>query len=613
MTPHDPNRIRDLFVAREKWMRPIHDGMERIRRVYDGEAEVHIKDMEREEGASVPNLLAQGVEQMAGRVASVAPMALFASSSPGTRAADRRAQTARDTVQGWWETDRHSIKRRLRAKNLIAYGMAPAVVQYDFKKKRPTWVLRSPLECFPAIDMLPGESVPTDCMFSYRRSVGWLKAHGYGAQVAAVRGDFPQDDTPDAQMRVIEYWDADGCTTVLTGAVAPQQNGTSTYGAIASGRSVVANFVPNPTGVMQVSVPSRLNLSRVGGQFDAMVNMYYTQARLMALEVEAIERGIFPDTFLVSRAGETAKLIAGPYDGRSGLFNIVEGGTVEQLQINPGYQTNNVIDRLERSQRITGGIPPELGGESGTNIRTGRRGDQVLSAVIDYPVGEAQEVLAYALREEDEAAIALSKQFDGDTPRTLFVGGGNAIRTTTYIATKVFATSDHVVQYPATGTDMNALTIGIGQRIGLGTMSKKTGASLDPLIADAEYEHDAIQAEGLEQALLAGLQQQVSQGALPPLALAKIIRLVTSDKMELAEALNKVVEDAQREQEEQQQAQAQQASPEAAMAPGAEAALTGSSIPGTNPTQASFSTLLTALRKPGMTIQPGRNIPQGGI
>lgn len=608
----DADEIRDLYTAREKWYRPVHEAMEKIRRVYDGEAELHIKELEREEGASVPNLLAQGVDQMAGRIASSTPYATFASQKPGQRASDRRADTARNTVQGWWEADRHAIKRRIRSKYLIAFGMGPAIVQYDFKRKRPTWVIRNPLESYPAIDMLPGESVPSDCIFAYERSVGWLTAHGYGPQIAAIRGHFPQDTSPDSNVRVIEYWDPDGVTTILTGVTPPQEDGTYVYGALATDAAVVLHHVPNEIGMMQVAIPSRLSLSRTGGQFDAMVGQYYTQARLMALEVEAIERGIFPDTFLVSYQGEEAKLLSGPYDGRSGLFNVVQGGTVQQMQVQPGYQTNGVIDRLERSQRITGGIPAELGGESGNNIRTGRRGDQVLSAVIDFPVGEAQEVLAYSLCEEDKVAIALSKRWDGDTPRTVYVGTGNATKVTTYVANQVFPVDDHVVAYPATGTDLNSLMIGIGQRIGIGMMSKKTAATLDPMISDAEYEHDAIQAEGIEQALLAGLQQQVTSGAMPPLVLAKIMTLVRSDRMELAEALNKVVEDAQKEQQAQQDAMAAQ-SPEAAMAPGAEASLTGSTIPGASQTQQSYSTLLTALRKPAMTIQPGRNIPQGGV
>jgi hypothetical protein len=231
------------------------------------------------------------------------------------------------------------------------------------------------------------------------------------------------------------------------------------------------------------------------------------------------------------------------------MVNIIAGGDIRDIQSQPGYLTNPTIDRLERNQRVTAGIPAEFGGESSTGIRTGRRGDAVLSAVIDYPVAEAQETFAYSLQEENEVAIALCKAWAGDVEKTLYVGTGNSNRPVTYTPNKTFVTDAHTVSYPATGSDLNSLIIGIGQRVGLGIMSKKTAAVLDPYVDNPEMEHDQIIAEGLEQALVAGLQQQAAQGAIPPLVVAKVMRLVRDDKMELAEAFNKVTEDAIKEKE----------------------------------------------------------------
>ena len=137
------------------------------------------------------------------------------------------------------------------------------------------------------------------------------------------------------------------------------------------------------------------------------------------------------------------------------------------------------------------------------------------------------------------------------------------------------------MSYPVVGTDMNSLMIGIGQRVGLGTMSKKTGGLLDPFISDVEEEHDRIITEALEQALLSGIQQQAASGAIPAMVLAKVMDLVGNDKMELAEAMNKVTEDAMKEAQAAQAAQGAPAAPsaEAQMAAGA-GALSGSPIPG---------------------------------
>jgi hypothetical protein len=335
-----------------------------------------------------------------------------------------------------------------------------------------------------------------------------------------------------------------------------------------------------------------------------MIGMYYQQAKLMALEVIAVEKGIFPDTYLVSRPGEVGRFLDGPHDGRTGMVNIIAGGDIRDVQAQPGYLTNPTIDRLERNQRVTAGIPQEFGGESGSNIRTGRRGDAVLSAVIDYPVAEAQEAFAYSLQEENKIAIALAKAWDGDTPRTLFIGTGNATKPVTYIANKTFETDEHIVSYPAAGSDLNSLIIGIGQRVGLGIMSKETAATLDPYIDNPETEHDAIIAEGLEQALMAGIQQQTSSGAIPPLVISKVMKLVRDDKMELAEAFNKVTEDAMAEKDQEEMS----ATPQGLAADATIAAMAGpqaggpgapAAVQGPNPSQQNLGALLSTLRRSG--------------
>ena len=328
--------------------------------------------------------------------------------------------------------------------------------------------------------------------------------------------------------------------------------------------------------------------------------MYYQQAKLMALETIAVEKGIFPDTYLVSRSGEVGRFLDGPHDGRTGMVNIIAGGDIKEVQSQPGYLTNPTIDRLERSQRLTAGIPAEFGGESGSNIRTGRRGDAVLSAVIDYPVAEAQETFAYALQEENEAAIELAKNWDGTNKRTIYVGTGNSARPVSYTANETFETKEHIVSYPASGADLNSLIIGIGQRVGLGIMSKETASTLDPYIDNPEFEHDTIIAEGLEQAIMSGLQQQAASGAIAPLVVAKVMKLVRSDKMELAEALNKVTEEALKE----QQAEAEQ-TPDSVSANATVQAMAGpqaeggpqAAVQGPNPSQQNLGSLLSTLRR----------------
>ena len=609
--------ILSLYRQRVTFYGPLHSKMRVIQSIYNGTAEVPLPDMERSDMPSVPNLLAQGVDQMAGRISSVVPNVIFAEKNTN-RSEKRRVQTAGRVITGWWQEDRLMMKMKQRARHLIAYGMSPVVLRWH--DDRPTWQVRHPLETFPSTDLAAGQVTPTDVIFAYRRPVGWLRAKGYGAQVAQVTGK--HDLRNDTSMLLIEYID-EYCTRLILTAFGDGDDMMGSYSQFGSGRmrGVDLEYIHHGFDEMTATVPMRITLDGAAGQFDNMIGMYYMQAKLMALETIAVEKGIFPDTYLVSRPGEVGRFLDGPHDGRTGMVNVIAGGDIREIQSQPGYLTNPTIDRLERNQRVTAGIPAEFGGESGSNIRTGRRGDAVLSAVIDYPVAEAQETFAYALEEENEIAIELAKAYAGDKTTTIFVGTGNATRAVTYTPNQVFPDNEHVVSYPATGSDLNSLIIGLGQRIGLGIMSKETAASLDPFIDNPELEHDRIIAEGLEQALVSSIQQQAAGGQIPPLVLAKIMTMVKDDRAEVAEALQKVTEQAAEEQRkaEEEAAMQQQMTPDQMMAPATMAAMMGpnaaqqSPIPGPTQGMNDLGALLGALRRPAMTINPMRGVDRGAV
>jgi len=322
--------------------------------------------------------------------------------------------------------------------------------------------------------------------------------------------------------------------------------------------AVELSRISNRTGMPLVIVPQRITLDKPHGQFDGLLGMYYTRARLQALTEIAIERGIFPDEYLVARPGENPEIIQ-IADGKSGQLGVVKGGDIQVQQSNPGYKTDTALDRLERQERLEGAIPAEFGGESGTNIRTGRRGDSVLAATVDFRVQEAQEIFASSMIEEDKIAIAIEKAYWGATSKSFFMPGmGGGIKD--YTPNKLWETDFHYVAYSAAGSDVNNLIVGLGQRLGTGLMSKESAREADPLISDPELEKDRLVAEGIEAALLSSIQTQAADpnGPYQPDDLAYIASQVQSNKMNLSEAIMA----AQRRAQERQAAMAPPQSPE---------------------------------------------------
>lgn len=540
------DQVLELYVERQRHYAGLHAGMTAVALVYEGKATIDLPDMDKTTMASVPNLLAQGVDQLAGRVAQIVPMAGFTPTRANIRSSVRRARTAGQVVQGWWAAERIKLKMAQRARHLLAFGMTPVTVRWDDYLKRPVREVRNPRETYPNPETINGTYIPGDCMFAFRRSVGWLINNGYENQVAVVTAKRVSDMRRDDEMTLLEYVYPGGRDLYVTGVVSSVTN-PYLIGQDPAGSQKIALLERQTLRDDRYSacvVPTRITLDRPNGAFDKMLGMYYAQAKLMALEIIKTEKDIFPDANLQSYPGETARWIEGPYDGRSGDVGIIAGGQLVEQRPAADFGGLNAIDRLERNARVTAGLPAEFGGESGTNIRTGRRGDSIMSAVIDYSIAEAQDCLAYGLEDEDRLAIALAKMYDGDNQRTIYVGVGNSARAVTYVANEVFETSEHRVTYPVSGADQNALIIGVEQRVGSRGMSRFTGMSLDPWIANPEYEHDRIQYEGIEDAVLASLQQKANSGEIPLTAVVQIQKMVLDDDMELGDAIIKVTEQA---------------------------------------------------------------------
>ena len=534
--------------------------MRDLRDYYNGDVIVPLPEINSDEQSAVANLLAQGLDQTAMRIASTRPDIYCPPTDNKRKRSRENAEILRKALFGWWENSRMDLQIAKRARHLIGYATTVTQLRFNPKTGCPEWHLRDPLTAYPATLLGVDDLRPRDVIFAYERSLGYLRSM-YPETARMFQSDSGAGE--DQPIEMIEY--VDGEEQVLIAMRGPVETGlfaTANY----SDDNIIVELerAPNPLGECPVVCAERISLDDSQGQFDGILGMYQMQARLMALEVIAVQKGVFPDTWLIGRPGETPQIV-NPADGLTGEVGVVRGGDLRDMQMQPGYMTNPAIDRLERAQRLTAGIPPEFGGESTTNIRTGRRGDAVLSAVVDFPVQEAQRIMARSLQEENRLAINMSKKYAGNKGKSFYVTSKNAKGRVDYTPNTNFESNDNVVIYSQAGADINNLVIGGGQRVGMGTMSKRSFMSLDPLVEDPEFEHDAVVAEQLESALLVSIQQQASEGIIPPADLARIMELVANNEYELAEAVDKVQKEAQERQATMVEATAAEAQPGLAM------------------------------------------------
>lgn len=530
--------ILDLYEQRKMDRADALRRKKLARDVYENKLKVNLSELDRLEMPAVANLMSQGVDAIGQRIASVLPSNIFPVMKEGIKRSIQEAQDRKAVIDYWFEEDRIDLIISRSARWYATYAASYTMVKPNQTKQCPQRYLRDPLTSFPDNCSMVGDPACGDCIFSYERPWAWLARNYPAAKSQLARAkNTPQNE----RFTIVEWVDDTEWVMLACGKPQPQPQLQQ------SGFLPIMRLeqVYHRAGQCPVSAAGRITLDAEVGQFDGMIGMYWQQAMLMALEVIAVKKGIFPDTWWIGRQGMTPKILRDA-DGLRGITGLAQDADPYTSNEQPGYKTDTTMDRLERAQRLDARIPAEFGGESGSNIRTGRRGDAVLAAVVDFPVQEAQRVFSRSLQHENLIGIELDKAWWGNKTKTIWMG----TRPTTYTPNALWTETYHRVSYSHAGADANTLALGVLQRVGAGTMADITAMELDPLVADAQHEKSRVDIMGLEKALLASIQNLASQGTIPPGDLARIIQLRTNDTP-LADAIAAA----------QKEAQARQATP----------------------------------------------------
>lgn len=296
-------QIVSLYKARRDAQGPILAQMRRVRDLANGDIIVPLNELDRNARSSTANLLVQGLDQTSMRVASTMPLPFFPPVKEGNERSKEMSRIRRKAMLSMWDHNKMDMKMRRRARHLLAYSSAPVMLRPDFKTLQPKWTVRNPLDTYYAPSDDPDNLVPDDCIFSYMKSASWL-IDNYGEKVIGkLRMGKVRFDT---QYIILEFVNDQEIVCCVMG---PENTETLSPEERAGLEVVELERMPNRAGVPLAVVAQRITLDLPKGQFDGVMGMYYTRARLQALTEIAIERGIFPDEYLIARPGENLSLI----------------------------------------------------------------------------------------------------------------------------------------------------------------------------------------------------------------------------------------------------------------------------------------------------------------
>jgi hypothetical protein len=549
------DEIVQLYHQRYDRLTPMHQAALDVRAAYYNEVTLPLPELDRVEKPLVANFVYSAGQQMAMRVASTMPDPRVPSTKPGQKAADQRARDRRNILLSWWDAERMKLKMRKRARHIVYYAGSPVILLPNFKHSRPTWKIRNPLATF-APEMDDGDVIPPDVIFTYPKDFGWI-ARNYPAAREAFGAP---DMVADGPVTVLEYQDD---TDYVLCAVGEKLKYPSTsFGGYQAPPervkvSVELSRVPNRVGRCTAVLASGIGLEQARGSFDGTIGMWQALGKLMALETIGMQRSIYPEEWLIDDPNSDGASIVTHADPLRGITGHVTGGKLEIVHPLPEAFSTNIMDRLERGIRIEGGVPAELGGESTSNIRTGKRGDQILSAVLDFPIQEMQEIMAVCLQEENKVAIAIDKAYFPTAKTIALAGTAGQI---TYQANDTWETDVNFTAYAHAGVDAQGLVIELGQMVGTGMMSKRSAMETHPMIEDAQSEFDRITVEHLRDGLLAGLAQMAQDPNMAPV-IAQTLIAAKQSETEVEDAVLQVHQALQAMQAQQAQQQAPPGAP----------------------------------------------------
>lgn len=487
-----------------------------------------------------PAIIAEAIDHTAMRASSVLPGVSCPAvdpSKPTGKSSTAYADVRRQVILEDWDDSRIKLLFRRGFRQLAGYATTSMLVMPDFTTKRPRIAMRNPLGAFP--DARSPEEVrpPTNVGFVFGRSAAWIRARYPEASEILGRNEAV---TEQGLWDLIEWIDAEH---IVLGIAGPRN---TLPGQVNAAARMELRRWPNRAGVVPAVCPPRVTMDKIASQVSHIVGMTDLMARMMALEILAAEKAIFPDRYIVGRDGQAPAIVGGSWkDGRTGEVNLLtDVDKIGELQSVPGPATMPTIDRLERNASVASGRVPQFGGETYGALRTGRGIDSLLGASTDPRVQELQETMEAYLPWLNEALLAT---YEGYWPERTYTHIPGGFTPSKHITAE---TRRNKVRYPIIGADLQGTTIALAQLVGAGLLSTETGMLLHPFVPDAHTEQRRRLVEKLDEAIQVSILERASQGGIPPNALGWLKReLLQGNPIE--DALDTVQERMQRLQAQQ--------------------------------------------------------------
>lgn len=425
----------------------------------------------------------------------LAQMPSFNCSSPNVASDKSRAEAEKKThaVNYMLTCSQLSVQMFTGADRYVSYGFLPILIEPDYDKKMPRFVVDNPLGAYYEKDRLGNVQL---YMRRHLKEVGQLCAE-FPELANAIR-KHPQSDfrqvSDSAKLEVIYFSDAE-----RYGLFIPER------------KNLVLQEAVNPLGVCPVVIGERLGLDdQTVGQYDEVLWVQVAKARFAQLALEAATKAVEAP---ISVPNDMTELVLGP----DAIIRSSEPEKIRRVGIEMPQSAFSESASLDRELRQGARYPESRSGDIDASIVTGK-GVQALNVGFDSQIKAAQAVFADMFRRMVAIGLEMDEKFWPDVEKKIRGNDKGSPYTVKYKPAKTIGGDYSVdVQYGLmAGLDPNrALVFGLQARSD-NLISRDFLRRQMPWDLNVETEERLIDIEGLRDALIQMLQGAAT--AVPAMA-----------------------------------------------------------------------------------------------
>jgi hypothetical protein len=536
------NIVKDLQIQQGPVLNRMKDILDR----YDGDWVLPLPDIDKEPNLPplTPALIADAVDNMAMRAASVRPVNIFPAIDPNKdrgRRSREYAEKRRKIVAATYHNSKWNLARRRYYRQLAAYHTCSLVVLPDFQTGLPKIEVRDPLGTYVEPQANEELRQPEYVAFVTRHSAEYLR-RVYPQSRQENGGPIHSHDLREL-WDCVEWYDLDQTVFGIIGPVWDDRRMSNERPWITPWQQLSPAY-PNRVGASPAVVPHNVSLGRIASRIGSMLGNVDLQARLMALDILAQEKAIWPDMYAIGRSGGMPRIIGGTWkDGREGDINLLQDvESIGQIRSTPDVRTTQIIDRLERNFRTSTGLLPQFGGETYGALRTGRGIDALTGMALDPRIQELHEISEAWLPHLNAVILETYKAYWPDKKFSMYSGWPGDKGIVEFTPKEHIETTDNTVSYNLPGADVIQQTQILGSLRGAKAISGKTFRAMHPYIDDPEAEERLVQDEDFDEALRQSILQKLLTGELPLVASA-LIKKYVADGLDIFDAVVKADEE----------------------------------------------------------------------